>query len=241
MSSFRDPVHSKENDATFFKKPLSVQEVAKLLEEPTKVTVAISRNNTAEIISGPGPRSSPVCVWLVFPDPSASIGHYITTILRPEQSIEIFDPYGSNGLGRIKAISLLPDEIRSMASSFSINKENFEGAPNPKINDCGSWAALRANHANLTKTAFYNRFSDINQIDIGEWAQNSIQHTENARETFENEREERAGAIQEQMETGGSDPEKGVMEDATVASDNLQGEQDIITKPTFSSFFANNL
>lgn len=173
----------------YYKHALDMNEMKNLLNSDVKLS-AVNLKQEEHVH---GPTDAKATVWLIFPNPSEKIGHYITTIKAPK-GILIFDPYGKR-TGVPHPTTFLPDSIQG---PVKLSTHNYEGQPNPEINTCGEWAALRANHCNMSDTQFHNHFSRYTNKAVGAWAFELIENKNEARnneiaqaESDKNEIEER--------------------------------------------------
>jgi hypothetical protein len=200
----------------FYHHALTLEEMLKLIDDG--VGLAIVTNRVPEYHAGSA--DSRTTVWLVFPDPSQEVGHYITTIKRSNGTL-IFDPYGRRD-GLPHPTELLPP----LPGPFSENPYNFEGAPKPTINTCGEWAAIRAQNPNMSHEKFEQEFGHYSNQTVGQWAFEYVQKRQAHNEAFAEqaeinktdmeakEEEAKAGAGVEQMEVDTAQEEPGVTDPA---------------------------
>jgi hypothetical protein len=140
-----------------------------------------------------------VIVWLIYPT-GGDVGHYVTTIARAGQVLEIFDPYGERVMGLDLILSHLPRIFVRQYRHARINKDNYQGPPNKLVNDCGQWAALRATDAHLSEQGFYERRRTMDQFDISDWAQHLMSREASGRQGHQAAMDDHAERI-EQLKT----------------------------------------
>ena len=223
------PLRSRRHHVTgarqFYKHALRMDEMPKLLDDDVALASVHNRNPEFSV----GSADAPAIVWLVFPDKSSDVGHYITSI-----NSHIFDPYGSRK-GLPHPQTMLPP----MNGPVTLSTINYEGQPNPEVNTCGEWAALRANNHHLSDSQFDNKFGHFNNRDVGEWAYELVKGREQKRAEAAEQLEINKAQIEanepEPAGAGGNAPEESSDPDPNPQP----AVSDPAMKPTASSFFRN--
>jgi hypothetical protein len=200
---------------------MTVAEVMRLVAGDPAIGVGVVARGASDPEFTVGSLTSEAIVWLYYPQ-GGDIGHWIATFNRAGRGTYLFDPYGNTAKRPQIPVS----------GKVIYNTINYEGTPDPQVNTCGEWAALRALNRNLSSDSFMSKYGGWNQEDIGTWGKTEIsQRMPTANEVMDRDGGLMKDAIEASLaEAGGAtlsseDPEP--VSKATAPSDE---------KPTVSSF-----